>query len=219
LGRNGSTLLTELLNAHESIHCDGEILFHRVAAPRLQVAGHAMASPKPVYGFKLLTYQLEEVQHVDPPSFFRWLDRRGYRIIHVRRRDILRHALSNLNARVHGFHHHGSLPPEARGAIHVDTESLIDWLDGIARNGARNEALLADLPHETVHYEDDLSDAASQARTVTRICAVLGVPTQLVSTDLVRVTPARIEDLVANYDEVAAFLAGTPYERFLHAGS
>jgi hypothetical protein len=219
LGRNGTELLTDLLNSHPSIQCDGEILAQPVAASRLQVAGHAMHATKPVYGFKLLNYHLTDVQHVDPPAFVGWLRRRGYHVVHLRRRDPVRHALSNINARVHGFHHRGHLPDSAAAGIHVDTDELLRWIDGLVKNSAYNDEMLAKFSGvSTFTYEDDLLDGPAQARTVEAICDVLGLPPLALSSDLVRTTSAPLADLIENYDEVAMALAGTPYARFLDDG-
>jgi LPS sulfotransferase NodH len=205
LGRTGSTLLTELLDAHPSIQCDGEILWQRVAFPKLYVAGRAMTATKPVYGFKLLTNQIRRIQPVDPDAFMAWLVRRGYRVIYVQRRDTLRLALSQMNARVNGYHHR-----EAGGgkrSVRIDPAALRGWLDGMAESAAFNDALLAPYSHLPVVYEEDLVDTAAQRRTVERVCDALDVPYQDVSTDLVRGTPANLTDLIENYDEIAQSLA------------
>lgn len=105
-GRSGSTVLTSLLNAHRHISCEGEILHDRVFFPRLHIDWCASRCQSEVYGFKLLSYQLRDVQPIgNPARFLRSLYDGGYQFIYLTRRNLLFHALSNLNARQNKFHH------------------------------------------------------------------------------------------------------------------
>jgi LPS sulfotransferase NodH len=215
LGRSGSSLLQELLNAHPDIRCEGEILARRARAPRLLVSRRAALSRKPAYGFKLLHYQLWQVQQVEPANFLGWLRRRGFVLVYLRRHNLLRQALSNVSARRYGFHQRGRNVASARERIEVDPDELGYWLDGLAADDAKYQDYLSGVPHIEVVYEDDLIDEPSQQATVRRICAELGVTYAPVETDLVRLAPARIADLVSNYDDLVSALEGSPYGRFL----
>ena len=62
-GRNGSTLLVSLLNSHPDIYCDGEILVGKLRSPFKHIKRRMQSSPKSIYGFKLLSYQLKEIQN------------------------------------------------------------------------------------------------------------------------------------------------------------
>ena len=69
-GRSGSILLVSLLDSHNKIHCDGEILHNPVLSPHLQIKLCASRCHKPIYGFKLLTYQIKQVQQIKKPCKF-----------------------------------------------------------------------------------------------------------------------------------------------------
>src|SRR5438067_1180502 len=93
-GRDGSTLLVDLLNQLPEVHCDGEILHARVLAPQLYVRCCQSIAPGKAYGFKLLSHHLTHVQRVsDPAAFMRHLASSGYKIIHLRRLNLLRQVL------------------------------------------------------------------------------------------------------------------------------
>src|SRR4051794_949293 len=99
-GRDGSTLLVDLLNQLPGVHCDGEILHARVLASWLYVQACESIASGEVYGFKLLSHHLTHVQRVsDPAAFLRRLDSSGYKIIHLRRENMLRQILSALYVR------------------------------------------------------------------------------------------------------------------------
>ena len=106
-GRSGSTLLVNLLNNHNKIHCDGEIMHDHLLFPRLYIDLSASRYQSRVYGFKLLSYQLKDVQQIyDPEKFLLSLYESGYKFIYLTRRNLLAHALSNINARQKKFHHY-----------------------------------------------------------------------------------------------------------------
>jgi LPS sulfotransferase NodH len=213
-GRTGSTLLTELLNSHSRIRCEGEILNPPQPKTRSYVTSHESRAAGEAYGFKLLYYQLRAVaEDGGPQGFLEWLDGRGYRIFHLVRENRLRHVLSNMSARHQGFHHRAG--DRTASGTEVDVTHLVDWLRLSDEAIGYGRECLGDLPRVDLVYERDLSTPDVQRRTVDRICDELGLPHEPLSTDLVPATPRDLRDLVANYDEMAAALAGTPYERFL----
>ena len=101
-GKSGSTLLTTLFNSHPEIHCDQEILFNPVKFPKLFVRARCRAAVKPVYGFKVKIYQLNGMTWTsprqsisDPSTFLRYFQQRGWKIIYLRRENLLRTEISN----------------------------------------------------------------------------------------------------------------------------
>lgn len=57
-GRTGSTLLTDPLNSSNEVACDKEIFNRPVAFPQTYLKSREKLFHKPIYGFKLLSYQL-----------------------------------------------------------------------------------------------------------------------------------------------------------------
>lgn len=217
-GRCGSTLLVSLLDSHPDIQCDGEILHFRKLSPLFHVKCFAAAAKRPVYGFKLLTYQLRQVQPIpDPRAFLHELHGQGFRFIHLYRDNLLRHALSNIYARQATFHRRREDKPAKYKKLNVVTEEVIKWIRASEQTARFEWEMLQDLPHIDVNYETDLAQAESHGATVAKVCRFLDLPPAEPRTDLVKVTPRAIGDFVANYEELREALEATPYARFLEA--
>jgi LPS sulfotransferase NodH len=223
-GRDGSTLLVDLLNQLPEVHCDGEVLHATVMAPRLYVRCCQSIAPGEAYGFKLLSHHLTHVQRVsNPAAFLRHLDSSGYKIIHLRRWNMLRQVLSNFYVRhrggyAGGYHRHASADgtPEVT-RMRVNVEELDYWLRENERRARNDEANLSGLRSLDLVYERDLQRADDQQRTVDRVAEYLGVRPVRVSPGLARLTTDDLAEFVSNHDEVVRFVEQTDYRRYLSA--
>lgn len=97
-GRTGSTLLVDLLRCHPRIRCEGEVLSHRilVASPEAVLRARAALCARRVYGFKLRPAHYGAQRIRDPKAFLAGLEAEGWQLLHLRRRNVLRVALSSL---------------------------------------------------------------------------------------------------------------------------
>ncbi len=223
-GRDGSTLLVDLLNQLPEVHCDGEILRTRVMAPWLYVRCCQSIAPGQAYGFKLLSYHLTHVQKVSSPAaFLRQLDSSGYKIIWLRRWNLLRQVLSAFYVQhrggyAGGYHHHRSADgkPEVT-RMSVNIEELDYWLGEVERRARNEEATLSGLRSLDLVYERDLLRTEDHQRTVDRIAEYVGVSPVRVKPSLARLTTDDLSEFVSNHDEVVRFLEQTHYRRFLSA--
>ena len=157
-GRSGSTLLVSLINSLDQVHCDNEILHDRVPFPRLYIDACASRSQSLVYGFKLLSYQIKSVQPIKKPhKFFYNLDQSGYKIIYLKRHNLLRHALSNIYARQKQFHYRvGQIKKDTTikdATIQVSIEDVLQWIANSERLSEYESNLLQDIPHLSISYE------------------------------------------------------------------
>ena len=225
-GRVGSELLMSLLDSHPEIVCDGEILTdERLLMPERFVEWRALLAVRRrarAYGFKVLTSQIRKNPHLpSPAAMFERLARRGDLIILMRRRNLLHVAVSFIEAELTAWHHkatdHTSAP--ATGPITVSPVTVLCALNALTESDRWNEEILAGLDHMTIVYEDDLQDAGQQRQTVDAIVERLGLTARPVSSDLVRVSPRRLEDRLANFDEVASLIARTEFAHFLSDGT
>lgn len=221
-GRDGSTLLVDLLNQLPQVYCDGEILHLRVAAPRLYVRGCQSIAPGTTYGFKLLSHHLTHVQAVSSPgAFLRHLDGAGYKIIHLTRRNQLRQVLSNFyvahrGGYAGGHHHHRSADgPLELARMTVDVDELGYWLRENERRAEIEAASLSGLHRLELVYEDDLQQVEDQQRTADRAAEFLGVRPAAVRAGLTRLTTDDLAQFVSNHEELVRFVEQTPYRRFL----
>jgi LPS sulfotransferase NodH len=218
-GRTGSELLCDLLDSHSQIHCDKEILNQPVLAPCRLIRSSALLATCDTYGFKVKIDQLTQRQKIqDVRAFLTRLHDEGWRIIYLSRRNVLRQVLSNVlrakSGKAHRYRSKDGAHPRVE-KIAVDCAALRRSLEkGQAWLAAEEEAL-SDLPCLRIVYDDDLYTGEQQQQTVKRIATWLGLEYEPMASDLVRNTPRRLVDLVENYEELAASLAGTEYARFL----
>ena len=215
-GRSGTTLLVSLLNRHPLISCDNEILRRRAARPLRLIRRRMALTETPIYGFKLLSYQLQSVQtHLaDKRAVLERLVEEGHHIIYVKRRNLLRHALSNLYAR-HRKQWHQTDADASALRMRLDPDDLLHWLNGSAQLEQFEREMLDGLPHVALAYEDDLRDARHHGATLRRITTRLGLPPVAPNTSLRKTTPRRLRDIVTNPDAVRDTIADTPYVHYL----
>ncbi len=213
LGRTGSELLSELLDAHPRITCDGENLSSRVFAPRLLVERSSALARDGAYGFKVKVDHITVKQKIaDARGFLRSMHDDGWKFIHLERTDLLRHALSAWRLEQTRRGHQRSAHSTAGGSgardvnVHVDPQGLIRHMRYLLRKREEEAIALHGLPRLHLTYEQDLAAPQAQQATVDRICDWLGLPRHPVSTSLVKLTPESLRRQIANYDEVMAAL-------------
>ena len=97
-GRSGSTLLTTLLDQHPHIKCEGEVLANSVGNAHHFIQGKSIqySSKKLAWGFKVKHHQLTKHQKIDPQTFLKKLSQEGWKVIYLRRENIVLQALSTL---------------------------------------------------------------------------------------------------------------------------
>lgn len=216
-GRTGSSLLRSLLNAHPEVHCADEVLGPKaVLFPLAHVERLSRLVDEPVWGFKVKVYQLTRHQGLeDPQAFLAALADRGHRIIHLRRRNLLRQAVSNAVAVGGGRYLYAEGEERKPVTVHMDPTETIEVMRRRVAHAAAEDTALAGLEHLSLTYEDDLLEPARQQATADRVVRYLGRDPVPVTTHLRRIVSGGLGDRVENWDEVAAALAGTEFETFL----
>ena len=215
-GRSGSTALVSLLDAVKGVHCDGEILSCPVLLPQAYLESCCANSKAHAYGCKILSYQIRDIQPLlRRQRFLHQLNRSGFKIIYLQRRNLLHHAISNLTARVSGFYQKKSDGPTENRRIVVDLEAVLDRMQRSEQLAAYEQQLIQGLTVLPVTYEDNLRDAHQHQPTVDKICDFLGIPSSPVISAYRKQTSGRWQDAIANHQELQAFLSNTAYARYL----
>ncbi len=85
------------------------------------------------------------------------LHKMGFKIIYLKRRNSLRHVLSNIVAEHrNGYHHKITNGPLKLEKIHVDPEELLSGIKERQDYLAMEKEILETLSHIGITYEDDL---------------------------------------------------------------
>jgi LPS sulfotransferase NodH len=210
--RSGSGLLVNLLDSHRLIRCEGEIMRRRQVQvpPVTYVQSRAVLARRHrgirAYGFKCLVPDIENRYKFDAVALVAQLRVRGYQVVALRRRDVLAQALSFLHAKGRKQWHLRTGDARVFDPLAIDPAELITMLDRIESRRARFNAIVSDVEHVEVVYEDDLVNAADHQSTIDRVCSALGLPVAPVQTNMERVAPESLPQRVRNYDEIVEAL-------------
>lgn len=219
-GRSGSRLLCDVLHSHPDITCDLEILAERALSPRGLIVAHARMAKTRAHGFKFKIYQLTETQGiVDVRGFIDDLLGSGWHMIYLKRRNVVRLAVSGLVREHTGVAHRVGVAGETAAPLRlrIDPERLLASIEAIKGRQAKEEETIRGLPVCRVVYDDDLLLEEAQQRTADRVVAWLGLEPAKIRVDLVPTSPRRLGDMVENYDEIVNALAKTPEAEYVDA--
>jgi LPS sulfotransferase NodH len=207
-----------LLEALPGAHCDGELLSAAVPFPRAFVHACCARSGSPVYGCKILSYQVANVQPLRRRAeFVRRLSEDGFKIIYLKRENFVEHAVSQIRAREFGFHRSAGSGGE-NGKMVIDPLMVLDWIAKSEGSNRFEAASLAGVPHLSLTYEQDVAFEHEHLPTVKKVADFLGLPIGGIAppkSAYRKISPRTLSDSVANYSELVATLAGTPYARYL----
>ncbi len=240
--RSGTTLLRTALDSHPHILCEGELfqmrrLFQKTLRKSYKKPGyhwwldgkmnswlgHIMRREatvhqylqwfishheSPAIGFKLMWGQTKRF-----PGTLTFIEKNGFSLIHVRRRNVFRILVSRFVARTQGLYHSTQEATTSTSPIILPTRNLLTELDQITKENAEWTSYGKRLPYLLVDYEDYVTDKQKESR---RMLEFLGVSTDIpIQSPLVKVTPNELHKVIANFDEVKKLLSGTKYEATL----
>ncbi len=175
------------------------LLEQRHFFPLRHIQRHESASSDYVFGFKLSATDLITTHRMNEPSrFMAILYEQGYKVIHLQRRDLMRHAIAVLKAR----------QPHSR---HINPQELIATLKHLDEQRIAEAAIVSQVPHLTITYESDLLDPNMHDATAQRLCRFLDLKQRQQMKSAIKLVHQRISDLIANYDEVCSTLEHSDY--------
>ncbi|MDZ4712065.1 MAG: hypothetical protein SGI89_07030 [bacterium] len=224
-GRTGSTVLSDLINCHPDIFCDVEIFNFiysnsEVKFPHLYIKScskRAALFNKKVYGFKVKISQLQnEHKYEDYAKILEELSEDGWKFIHLKRMNHLRHKISNLFTTKENIYHVKSSENLIRPKIEVDCQLLFDSIKFSENVERTEEENLSNIPNLKLIYEKDLSDNTFHQQTANKVFQYLGLPSHAVTTEYRRLIPENLEDIIINYDELNKCFKDTEYSKFLN---
>lgn len=231
--RSGSTFFEQCLRSHPDIECAGEILngqpdhpvppfrgplrkirkalrIARTGAwmPGRWIDGFYRRGTAKVRCFKAMYDQLER------PFAMRYLvGQEDIRVIHLRRHNLLKVHVSTLlmNKR---FQLQATAPTEAIW-IHVNPEHAIEAMRRARRYYESFDLAFERHPRLQVSYERLFDGKYLEPDTCRRVCDFLGVPQFRMESELMKLNPESLRDMVTNYDELARALSATEFADLL----
>ena len=213
--RSGSTLLKDLIDSHPSIHCEGEILAlsegyitnrfvlklcRRIPVPYIYF--RKSLSQNEIYGFTLFTYHTPHIKQC-----LYSLSRLGWRIIYLKRLDIVNQAISSIIAlRSQYFHNiEGVVKPKKINFEITEDEFLsaikkrIDWRQ-------KESITLKNIDHLTVYYEKDLEQMNCWQPAADKIFKHLNIASVAIHSGLQNTYSKPYSELINNYHELIDLL-------------
>jgi LPS sulfotransferase NodH len=147
-------------------------------------------------------------------SLRRWLSVNQVVIVHTLRRNRLKVLVSHALAAQSGRFHSRD-PAAGNHSVVIPLRGLKARLRRIEKAERVARATIIGLPTIEIFYEEYISTGGADQDA--RLCAALGqsAPRGGLSSPLRKVSSDDLRDTIANYEQVAAFLAGTRFERFL----
>ncbi len=229
LQRSGTTLLVCLLDSHPQIQCYGGVFNRRSSKAldphaessipmieRIFTSEERLDIPRRRYqrdpdGVRAVGFKTHPDHWDDSLCRKHVVAASEIKVLHLRRRNILRLLVSGMNARRSGTWNSINTEDATRCGIVVTREQLAKMdshchriSEEIARDFTDHEIL-------EVCYEDLEANATEVLALVQRFLGVRAVAD--LSTDTVKLGAINLEDAVANYDELRREVAGTPLER------
>lgn len=223
--RTGGVLLADLLKSHSKIYCDIDIFlpfyhseFKKILFPLLYINGRCLRPITNVYGCNLKLYQINKLVtkfHGNCENLMFKLYKSGWKIIYLRRNNILNQSVSNLVAHDRNQWHETKGKPLVRSKVYISCEHLIREIKRNEQILAEEKKVLENLPHITLTYEDDLLKADKHQETLDRVFDYLGTDSVPVKTKYLRVSSDQMSDYILNYDQVVDCITKTKYVQFL----
>lgn len=219
-GRTGSTLLESLLDSTGYFKKSGELLnpaYGEICFPLAFIRGYANYRKGNVL-FHLKFYHLsrDRARPVAPGSFVHALYNDGWKIIHLRRRNKVRHVLSNFVAEHRGEYHKFDNRKETF-SIRVDCDKLVEKIAEKETFETEEASILRGIDFHEVIYEDDLESSAKHQETVDRILDYLSLPRAPASTPHNKINVQPLDDLITNYKEFRECLRAHGWDGYVRA--
>lgn len=208
-GRTGSTLLEDLLCSSGYFSKNGELLNSKIREvwdPAKYVIGLSRWKNRN-FIFHVKVYHLTKDRNypVDPARFLQSLIEDGWNIIYLRRKNKVKHVLSNLVAEARGdYHKQNDEKEDIR--VRVDCERFVDCLQKRQLYDDLERMALGNLPFLEAIYEEDLENSHRHQETANRIWDFLSLSRKKVHTRYRKVNTFHAEELVSNYEELITCL-------------
>jgi len=171
---------------------------------------------EPRRGWQAIGFKLMYDEVFPLPEVVAYLRVRNVRVLHLVRTNLLDIALSNMVIRQRSSPLAWSPDEREMIPVHVDTDRLIPWLVWLDRQRRTARTVLRTMrfnAHEVSYEELRVGDQPLD--TALRFIGVADPSEISTQSTMVKLAPDSHREGIANFDAVAARLAGTRFQRFL----
>jgi LPS sulfotransferase NodH len=218
-GRTGSSLLESLICSTGYFFRNGELLNTdkgEILYPVQYIRGLTKRKASENIIFHIKVYQLTKDRRrpFDPADFLNTLYNDGWKIIYLRRKNKVRHALSNVVAE-HRGHFHKFNDKEEKYSLSIDCNKFIDRVNERFKFEDAERSALANIHYHEIIYEDDLEKSDTHQATINRILDYISLEHREIGTKHRKVNTQSLKDLIVNYDEFMNCLTAHNLRKFL----
>lgn len=220
--RSGSSLLYTMLGSHSSLHCEAELFNPRelnkvfptwwTAIIRqfplfyVQYRMHRNKQNKPNYGFKLFPNQLKHI-----PSLIKQLQKRQFKVVCLRRNNIIKQAISLAIAVERDKWVVKSNNEYTNETITLKPEMVIQYIEFYKAQVKDIQEFSAICNPIWVDYETDLMLAENHPAFSKRICKALGYNEELLHSDVLPTDIRSDNERIANLNEILSYIEEVGY--------
>ncbi|MBU2103033.1 MAG: hypothetical protein KKF80_06520, partial [Candidatus Omnitrophica bacterium] len=173
----------------------------------------SVLSKKPVYGFKCFLHQCTYDQAIrEPQRFISSLHAEGWKVIFLKRSNIVRQAISHFLARRAGaWNRCTSLPQHEYKKTFIKVSDFIRYMR-LSETWQQDQIKIANaVPCITIEYEKDLLNQHCHQSAADNVFAYLGIASAPVHTSMRKQADTPLSELIGNYDQIYAVVKKAGY--------
>lgn len=226
-GRSGSTALRNLLDNHPRIQCEGELLMRRKfwAIDFIEGKAHSYNRLGKTWGFKLKWWHLTKYQNANVSEFLKRIHNNGWKIIYLKRKNIVYQALSTLS---------GEARTDASSTTRnkwryakedevtnpeIDVSKLQNYIESRKEQTITEKKALSDIPHHTVVYERNLADSSYHQKTLDSLCGFLGLTKCDANISFKKTGGGKVSKYARNAEQVTEKIEELGFDHYLRDSS
>ena len=147
------------------------------------------------------------------PELVEIANEENIKVLHLIRENVLKTYVSSVTARIHKMHHPREGDRVQSVKVHLDPAKMLQSMKTRTQRIEAMRARFSTCPYMETTYEEFTANRDSETA---RILPFLGIDDMReLHSDLVKINPDSLEDIIENYAEIQDTLSGTPYEIYL----
>lgn len=219
-GRTGSTLLENLICSTGYFRASGELLSPvkgRITFPYRYVDGLTRLKSDANFIFHLKVYHLtrDRKNSIDPNIFLKRLKKDNWKIIYLKRTNLLNHALSNIVAeKRQNYRKFDSIKENI--TLNLDLNELKNGINERQKFAKQDKLALKDIGSFSLEYEKDLEKSEFHQQSIDSILEYLNLEKRIVRTKHKKVNALTHKELIENYDDFYQLLKDNNWLKYLN---